>query len=68
MSEVPTGWVKAKIGAIARIETGSTPPKKNASHYGRDICFYKPGDLDSGGLLEFSECPSEKKLNPLNHL
>jgi type I restriction enzyme, S subunit len=55
MSEVPTGWVKAKIGAIARIETGSTPPKKNASHYGRDICFFKPGDLDSGGLLEFSE-------------
>jgi type I restriction enzyme S subunit len=55
MSEVPRGWVKAKIGAIARIETGSTPPKKNASHYGRDICFFKPGDLDSGGLLEFSE-------------
>jgi type I restriction enzyme S subunit len=55
MNEVPTGWVKATIGAIARIETGSTPPKKNASHYGRDICFFKPGDLDSGGLLEFSE-------------
>jgi type I restriction enzyme, S subunit len=55
VSDVPTGWVETKIGAIARIETGSTPPKKNASHYARDICFFKPGDLDSGRLLEFSE-------------
>jgi hypothetical protein len=55
MSDVPTGWVETKIGAIARIETGVTPPKNIASHYGRDICFFKPGDLDGGRLLQASE-------------
>ena len=55
MSELPRGWEETTIGNIAPIETGSTPPKKNAEYYAREICFYKPGDLDAGGTVSQSE-------------
>jgi hypothetical protein len=45
MSELPIGWEETKIGEIARIETGSTPPKGNTDYYAREVCFFKPGDL-----------------------
>lgn len=55
MNELPSGWVATEIGEIARIETGSTPPKSNSAFYGRDVCFFKPGDLDAGGVVTHSE-------------
>jgi type I restriction enzyme, S subunit len=55
MSDLPSGWAAAEIGEIARIETGNTPPKGNAALYGREICFFKPGDLDAGGIVTRSE-------------
>lgn len=55
MSELPLGWIQTTIGEIARIETGSTPPKRNAEYYSREICFFKPGDLDIGGTVSLSE-------------
>jgi type I restriction enzyme S subunit len=55
MSELPPGWEQTKIGEIARIETGNTPPKSNREYYAREVCFYKPGDLDPGGVVSQSE-------------
>jgi type I restriction enzyme S subunit len=55
VSELPKGWIATEIGDISRIETGSTPPKRNAELYRREICFFKPGDLDAGGTIFESE-------------
>jgi hypothetical protein len=52
---LPSGWVATEIGEITRIETGNTPPKSNAALYGREVCFFKPGDLDAGGVVTHSE-------------
>ena len=46
MTGLPPGWIETKIGSIARIETGSTPPKGDAAFYGPELPFYKLGDLD----------------------
>ncbi|MBS1057970.1 restriction endonuclease subunit S [Gluconobacter kondonii] len=54
MSVLPTGWVDTEIGQIAQIETGNTPSKNDVSLYGREVCFYKPGDLDVGGVISTS--------------
>ncbi len=54
MNEIPDGWVEAEIGEIARIETGNTPPKGDPRLYAREVCFYKPGDLDVGGVVSTS--------------
>lgn len=54
MSGLPKGWADTEIGQIAQIETGNTPSKKDASLYGREVCFYKPGDLDVGGVISIS--------------
>lgn len=54
MSVLPTGWVDSEIGQIAQIETGNTPSKNDVSLYGREVCFYKPGDLDVGGVISTS--------------
>src|SRR5260221_14318290 len=55
MNELPSGWAATEIGEIARIETGNTPPKSNSVLYGREVCFFKPGDLDVGGVVTHSE-------------
>jgi type I restriction enzyme S subunit len=39
------------IGEIAQLETGRTPSKSDSSHFGGEYPFFKPGDLDGGGLL-----------------
>ncbi|MES2174627.1 MAG: restriction endonuclease subunit S [Pseudomonadota bacterium] len=54
MSVLPQGWADAEIGQIAQIETGNTPSKNDGSLYGREVCFYKPGDLDVGGVVSVS--------------
>jgi type I restriction enzyme, S subunit len=55
MTELPIGWEETKIGEIARIETGSTPSKSSAGYYAKEVCFFKPGDLDAGGMVSQSE-------------
>jgi type I restriction enzyme S subunit len=55
MSELPPGWEETTIGEIARIETGSTPTKLDAGYYAKEVCFFKPGDLDVGAVASQSE-------------
>jgi len=37
---------EVELGEVARIETGTTPSKKNPDYHGGNIPFVKPGDLD----------------------
>jgi len=41
-------WEMVKLGEVAEIVTGNTPPKKDMSLYGNDYPFYKPTDLNAG--------------------
>ena len=41
-------WEMVKLGEVAEIVTGNTPPKKDMSLYGNDYPFYKPSDLNAG--------------------
>ena len=45
-------WEETEIQYVAHISTGSTPSKKEASNYGTDFPFVKPGDLDQGEIFE----------------
>lgn len=43
--ELPEGWEWARLDEIGYTQTGGTPDKKEAGHFGTDIPFIKPGDL-----------------------
>jgi type I restriction enzyme, S subunit len=55
VSSLPSGWCLTTIGAIAQIETGSTPPKKHPEYFSGEIPFFKPGDLEQGRELRTAE-------------
>ena len=42
---VPTTWCWCRIGDLGVTQTGTTPPKVKAEHYGDYVPFIKPGDL-----------------------
>jgi len=46
--ELPDGWQFKKICELGRIETGTTPSKKNPKFYSDKYPFYKPTDLNAG--------------------
>jgi type I restriction enzyme, S subunit len=45
-------WGETEIQHVGHISTGSTPSKKEASNYGSDFPFVKPGDLDKGEIFQ----------------
>ena len=55
LSDLPEGWVWARVGEIGLVETGNTPSKSQAAYYGRDYNFYKPTDLNAGYYTRESE-------------
>jgi len=44
-SILPPQWSWVKLGDVYKIETGNTPPKKEADNYGNYIPFIKPPQL-----------------------
>jgi len=42
------GWPVRRIGDLANVITGSTPPSKKSGMFGSEIPFVTPGDLESG--------------------
>ncbi len=46
--ELPDGWQNKKINELGRVETGTTPSKKNPNFYSDEYPFYKPTDLNAG--------------------
>ena len=48
LPQLPEGWIWATVQQIGRTTTGFTPPKNDESHFGGNIPFFKPSDLDVG--------------------
>ncbi|MFZ7132620.1 MAG: restriction endonuclease subunit S [Eubacteriales bacterium] len=47
-NKLPQNWILTKVNKIGKIETGTTPSKKEKENYGDDFPFYKPTELESG--------------------
>ncbi len=43
----PKGWLTERLGNLAKIITGTTPPSKKSGMFGGKIPFITPGDLES---------------------
>jgi type I restriction enzyme S subunit len=39
------GWVEVEVSDLGRVQTGTTPPKKNPEYFGNDTIFIKPSDI-----------------------
>ena len=52
--ELPEGWQFKKINELGRVETGTTPSKKNPNFYSDENPFYKPTDLNAGNSVVVS--------------
>lgn len=53
--DVPSSWHWDHIAGLFKVETGTTPPKKdpaNYSHAPTDCPFFKPTDLDAGANVQ----------------
>lgn len=53
------GWEVKKLGEIAEIMTGNTPPTNDRTNYGEDYFFVSPADLGKGKWI----LDTEKKLS-----
>lgn len=50
----PEGWKWTKVFDLGKIETGTTPSKKNPEYYSSEFPFYKPTDLEAGNDVQNS--------------
>ena len=48
----PTTWEQRKLGEVASIVTGSTPPTADESNYGGGLPFVSPGDIDGNRFVD----------------
>jgi len=53
------GWVEKKLGEVADLATGSTPPTIDKANYGEKFLFVSPVDLGKGKWISHTE----KKLS-----
>ena len=51
--DLPEGWGWVRLGEIGFTQTGGTPKKADAHHYGQFMPFVKPGDMDDGKVLSY---------------
>lgn len=56
---IPKDWEVKKLGEIAIVATGNTPPTKDQANYGSDYFFVSPADLGKGKYIT----DTEKKLS-----
>ncbi len=59
ISVIPKDWDVVRLGTIADITTGSTPPTKDKNNYGNEYLFVSPADINSKKYV----LNSEKKLS-----
>ena len=53
--QVPDGWQVVRLGNVAEVVTGNTPPRETSEYYGGNIPWVKPSDLASSRLVDSSE-------------
>ena len=58
---IPNDWELNKLGEIAEVATGNTPPTKDQSNYGSDYFFVSPADLGKGKYITNTEKKLSKK-------
>lgn len=58
---IPSDWEVRKLGEIADVATGNTPPTKDQSNYGNDFFFVSPADLGKGKYITDTEKKLSKK-------
>jgi len=56
---IPEDWEVKKLGEIACVATGNTPPTKDQTNYGHDYFFVSPADLGRGKYI----LNTDKKLS-----
>jgi len=44
-----------RLGEVGQIVTGKTPPTSNAQHYGEDVPFVTPSDMDNRKIISRTE-------------
>jgi len=52
---LPQGWEWCRLGNVGFTQTGGTPKKVNAHHYGSFIPFLKPGDILDGEIISYNQ-------------
>jgi len=50
---LPLGWEWCRLGNIGFTQTGGTPKKANAHHYGKFIPFLKPANILEGEIISY---------------
>lgn len=58
---IPSGWKVRKLGEVAHVATGNTPPTRDSSNYGEDFLFVSPADLGKGKYITNTEKKLSKK-------
>jgi type I restriction enzyme S subunit len=58
---IPKDWEVKRLGGIAKIATGNTPPTNDASNYGEDFPFVGPVDLGETKFISRTEKRLSKK-------
>jgi type I restriction enzyme S subunit len=58
---IPGDWGVRKLGEVADVATGNTPPTKDQSNYGNDFFFVSPADLGKGKYITDTEKKLSKK-------
>ena len=53
-TQVPDGWRLARLGDVAEVITGSTPPREVNEYFGGQVPWVKPSDLAGGRLVDTS--------------
>ena len=51
--DLPKGWEWVRLCEVGFTQTGGTPKKADAHHYGQFIPFIKPGDIHDGKIISF---------------
>ena len=52
---IPVDWEVVKLGDVAEVVTGNTPPREITKYYGGNVPWVKPSDLGPGRLVNSSE-------------
>jgi type I restriction enzyme S subunit len=58
---IPEDWVTKRLGEVATIATGNTPPTSDASNYGDDFLFVGPVDMGDAKFIAKTEKMLSKK-------
>ena len=58
----PKGWAKIELGSLAKISTGSTPSRSDASYYQGSIPWVKTTEVNGTDIFQTSEFINEQAL------